>query len=112
MGSDHRAPTEVTSVPASEDWKSVAESMNGLAMKLKLHFEQAAAEPAEDVRSAMESLGGKVEAAFDALQTAVKDPAVRADVKNAAGEFRDALTNTFAEVSGQLRRSFDPKKPD
>lgn len=89
---------------ASESWNQVGDSVMGLALKLKLHLEEATAAPTEDVRSAVADLSQKVEAAFDALHTAVADPAVREDVKNVAGEFRDALANTFAEVSALIRR--------
>src|SRR5437763_606117 len=71
-------------------------------------------DPLEEAPELGENVGALLDQAEDIINAAgpAIAAAVRDDVKNAAGEFRDALTNTFAEVSDQLRRSFDPKKPD
>ena len=87
----------------TEDWQQVADRISALALKMKLHFEEAADEPAEEVKTALDALGDAVEGAFEALRASVKDPAVRQDVKDAAADLRDALSNTFAELGAQLR---------
>ncbi len=89
----------------TEEWREVADDVSGLAMKLKLHFEQAASETAGEARGAVEAVGDGVEAAFDGLRDAIKDPAVKQDVKEVAVALRDALTHAFDELTAQLRQS-------
>jgi hypothetical protein len=94
-------------VTAKEDWDRVADSLGGLAMKLKLHLEEAASGSAEETRTALKAVSEKVEAAFDGLKAAVGDPAMKEDVRDVAAGFRDAVSNTFAELSVKLRHPDD-----
>lgn len=120
------------------EWRQVADSLSGLAMKLKLHYEQATSEadasaagaaaggpggagaagtagdagpavgpgPAEapgeeekaEVRQALDRLGDAVEGAFEAVRNAVRDPAVKEDVREVGATLKGALTNTLAEA--------------
>ncbi len=107
VGTLTRDLTEVETLTAKEDWDRVADSIGGLALKLKLHFEEAAGGTAEETRSALAAVGDGVEAAFDSLKAAIADPAMKQDVRDVATGFRDALSNTFAELSVQLRRHDD-----
>jgi hypothetical protein len=87
------------------DWKQVADSLSGLALKLKMHFEQAAGEEDKaEARQALDRLGDAVEGAFEAVRNAVKDPAVKDDVREVGATLKDALAKTFAEAR---RRSQD-----
>jgi hypothetical protein len=92
---------------ARQDWDRVADSLGGLALKLKLHVEEAAGGSAEETRSALAAVGAGVEAAFDGLKAAIADPAMKQDVSDVAAGFRDALSNTFAELSSKLRHPGD-----
>ena len=92
---------------AKEDWDRVAESLGGLALKLKLHVEEAASGSAEETRSALAAVSERVEAAFDGLKASISDPAIKKDVRDVAEGLRDALSNTFAELGAQLRRPGD-----
>jgi hypothetical protein len=98
---------EVETLTAREDWDRVADSLGGLALKMKLHFEEAAGGTAEETRSALAALSEGVETAFDGLKAAVGDPAMKQDVRDIAASFRDAVSNTFAELSTQLRPPTD-----
>jgi len=98
---------EVETLTAREDWDRVADSLGGLALKLKLHFEEASGAPAEEARSALVALSEGVEAAFDGLKASIADPAMKQDVRDVAAGLRDALGNTFAELSSQLRHPRD-----
>lgn len=82
----------------TEDWQGVADSIEGLALKLKLHFESVTGESGDAMKSAVDELGDAVERSFDALRTAVEDPAVKDDVKEVATRLRDAVSNTFSEL--------------
>jgi hypothetical protein len=98
---------EVERLTAREDWDRVADSLGGLALKLKLHFEEAAGGTTDETRSAVAAVGEGVEAAFDGLKAAIADPAMKQDVRDVAAGFRDALSNTFAELGSQLRHRDD-----
>lgn len=92
---------------SNSDWKQVAEAFSGLALKLKMHYEQAAVEgESAEVKQALDRLGDAVDGAFDAMRNAVKDPAVKEDVRQVSTTLRDALANSFSEVSDDLRDSF------
>ncbi|HEX9994927.1 MAG TPA: hypothetical protein VGB14_18520 [Acidimicrobiales bacterium] len=84
------------------DWKQVADSLAGLGMKLKLHFEQASGEEGQEeqdrARQALDRLGEAVEGAFEAVRNAVKDPAVKDDVRDVASTLKQAVTNTLADA--------------
>jgi hypothetical protein len=82
-------------------WSEVGERIEALALKLKLHFEQTgrAEESAEPLRKLRESVND----AFDAAGNAVRDDAVKADVRETGRLFLDALSASIAKAADQLR---------
>jgi hypothetical protein len=99
------------------DWNQVSDSLKGLAQKLKAHLEQAGGEQGaarqdvkDDVQAALGKLGEAVEDAFDAMRNAMADPAVKDDVRQVGSSLRDALASTMAEVSEDLRESFERRR--
>jgi hypothetical protein len=88
-----------------QDWSDVADRIGGLALKLKLHYEESASEASADAKTALDAAVNGVEAAFDGLKSAVGDPAIKQDVCDAAASLRDAVNNTFAELSTELQRT-------
>lgn len=68
----------------ADEWNELADAVAGLGLKLKLHVEQAAAEPADEVNNAVDCVAETVDRAFDALRSAVQDPAVQDDVREVA----------------------------
>lgn len=87
---------------ARDDWAAVGDSISGLALKLKLHFEEAASESTAEVKTAIDAASQGFEAALDGLKAAVADPALQQDLSDVAASLRDAVSNTFAEVRSQL----------
>jgi hypothetical protein len=85
----------------SERWSEVGEKLEALALKLKLHFEQTGRR--EEVPDALQKLRASVGEAFDAAGNAVRDDAVKSDVKEAGRLFVDAVSATFAKVSEELK---------
>ena len=81
----------------AEDWDAVGKAIEGLGLKLKLHFEEVASEGKEPLKSATDKLGDAVERSFDALRAAVHDPAIKENVKEVATLLRDAVANTMSE---------------
>ena len=82
----------------TQEWNDVADAVEGLALKLKLHFESVAGDSSAAVKGAVDEVGEAVERSFDALRNAVEDPAVKADVKDVATRIRDAICNTISTV--------------
>jgi hypothetical protein len=89
---------------AREYWDRAVDEMGGLALKLKLHCEEASADTVEQTRTALEAIGDGVEAAFDGLKAALSDPAMKHDVSDVAASLRDAVTNSLAELNAKLPR--------
>src|SRR5438034_11592225 len=85
----------------SKPWSEVGERLEALALKLKLHFEQTGRR--EEVPDAIRKLRNSVREAFEAAGHAVRDDAVRADVREAGRLFADAVSVTFANVSEALK---------
>ena len=89
---------------ARDDWAAIGDSIAGLALKLKLHFEETASESAADAKTALDAASSSFEAAFDSMKKLVADPAVQQDLNDVAARLRDAVSNTFAELRTQLDR--------
>ena len=92
---------------AREAWKDVAEKVESLGLKLKLHLEQerdtADADRAEgETRNAFDELAGQVSDAFDAFGNAAKDDAVHSDVREIAELIKAALIETFQAVGAEI----------
>ena len=75
--------------------------------------------PSEDeVKSALETLGEAARTVADSVGSAMKDPEVRDQVKDAAASFVTALGETFSQLGDELReareRSTEPstENPD
>ncbi len=90
-------------------WSEVGERIEALALKLKLHFEQtgrgdeAAAEPLQKIRDSVTD-------AFEAAGNAVRDDAVKADVRETGRLFLDALSASLAKAAESLREK-PPAEP-
>src|SRR5436190_8452820 len=85
----------------SKPWSEVGERLDALAVKLKLHFEQTGRR--QEVPDAIQKLRNSVREAFEAAGSAVRDDAVRADVREAGRLFADAVSVTFAKVTEDLK---------
>jgi hypothetical protein len=92
----------------TQDWREVADALEALALKLKLHFEQTGSDAADDVeeagdkvRAAVRDLGDSVDRCFDGIRAAVNDPNVKQDVKDVATALRDALSNSFSDLTAR-----------
>ncbi|GAA3343048.1 hypothetical protein GCM10020358_40280 [Amorphoplanes nipponensis] len=89
----------------STQWQELADRVEALALKLKLHVEQAGDN--REVRDAMGRLRADVEEAFQAAGNAVQDNAVRADVREVGRLLTDALDTAFTRVGAQVRELFE-----
>lgn len=89
----------------SSQWRELADRVEALALKLKLHVEQASDDG--EMREAMGRLRADVDAAFKAAGNAVQDHAVREDVREVGRLLTDALDTTFSRVGDQVHDLFE-----
>ena len=81
-------------------WTELSERLEALALKLKLHLEQSRE---DEIPEAMGKLRQGVREAFDAVENAVHDDAVRADVRDVGRLLADAVATTLTKVGDDLR---------
>jgi len=87
-------------------WERVADRLEALGLKLKLHFEQAGP-PAGEISEAFDRLGTAIESTFSAIGAAVEDPAVRDDANKLAVALGDALADTISRAGQELSAAAD-----
>jgi len=93
-----------------ESWKEVADKVESLGLKLKMHLEQEADEDVEkpepgDTKAAFENLGEQLEDAFEAFGNAAKDGAIHQDVRDIGSLLKDALVTTFSAVGAEVDKA-------
>jgi hypothetical protein len=88
----------------SSQWSELSDRVEALALKLKLHLQQS--QDSEEVEQALGRLRQGVQDAFDAAGNAVRDDAVREDVRDVGRLLADAVSTTFAKVSEDIRDAF------
>jgi len=92
-------------------WDEAGAKFSALGLKLKLHAEQARGEvESEQVKNALHKLAEAIDEVFTTMSEVVKDPAVKADVRDVGRTLTDAMSATFAETSEELRKAFTFKK--
>jgi hypothetical protein len=82
-------------------WSEVGERIEALALKLKLHFQQAGRD--EEATDPLGKVKDSVNDAFEAAGNAVRDDAVKADVRETGRLFLDALSASLAKAADSLR---------
>lgn len=78
-----------------QSWAELGERLEALGLKLKMHLEQSTDGMLPD---ALAKLGEGVKGAFEAASNAVKDDAVKADVREVGQLLGDLVSNTVAKV--------------
>jgi len=86
-------------------WNELSHRLEALGLKLKLHFEQAG--EGGEAKETLDKLKKGVQDAFDAAGNAVKDDAVRTDVKEAGRLFADAVGETLNRLGDAVKRKAD-----
>ncbi|MBV1849437.1 hypothetical protein [Catellatospora tritici] len=87
----------------ANEWNEIGDRLQGLGLKLKLHFEQSGPDAWPD---ALNKLGTAVEDLFKTTSNAVQDEAVRADVRDVGHLLADAVSNTLGKASQDIRGRF------
>ena len=84
------------------EWTELSNRLEALGLKLKLHFEQT---HDHDVIRTTDRLRQGVEDAFEAAGNAMKDEAVRADIREAGRLMAEALGATLEQVGADVREA-------
>jgi hypothetical protein len=86
----------------SRRWAEIGSRLEALALKLKLHYEQAGGDGAPRT---LDALGESIRDAFTATGNAVNDEAVRADVREAGVILAEAVADTLTTVGDDMREA-------
>ncbi|MDI1460549.1 hypothetical protein QEZ54_06180 [Catellatospora sp. KI3] len=87
----------------ANEWNEIGDRLQGLGLKLKLHFEQSGPDAWPD---ALNKLGTAVEDLFKTAGNAVTDEAVRSDVRDVGHLLADAVSNTLNKAGHDIRGRF------
>ncbi len=104
----------MTETNTKQAWDKFAADAQNLAGDLRRNYKDADdAKKTAEIDRSLRQLGQAAEAFFASLDTATRDPQVRASTKQAAQSFGAALAETFREVGDEmdkaLRKSAAPK---
>ncbi|MEX2278620.1 MAG: hypothetical protein WEA76_00885 [Acidimicrobiia bacterium] len=94
----------------ADPWAEAGRRWASISDKLKDRYRDLAGDegPGEDeIRSALDTLGEAARTVADSVGSAMKDPDVRDQVKDAAASFVTALGQTFSQLGDELRHARD-----
>jgi hypothetical protein len=86
-------------------WSEVGQRLEALAATLKTHFERSGS--SAEGADALQRLRAGVEEAVESAGRAVKDDAVRSDVRQAGRAFLDAVSASLDHASTSLKETSD-----
>ena len=90
---------------SSAQWQEVASRAEALALKLKMHVEQAGDDG--QAEAALDRLRAVMNEAFEAAGSAFRDDAVRQDIRDVGRLLGEALHPTMTRVGGEVRDLFE-----
>jgi hypothetical protein len=70
------------------------------------------ASPWEKVDDALKQLSGALDAAFASISETLRDPELRAQVKETANSLATAVSTTIHDVTDDVKQRFGSKEPD
>ncbi len=97
----------MTDTHRTEAWDRFQADMKTLAAEVRRNYRDSTDEKqAAEINRSLRQLGQSAEAFFGSLDTATRDPEVRASTKRAARSFGSALAETFHEVGDEIEKAF------
>lgn len=85
-----------------QTWSEVADRLEALGLKLKLHGEQTGG---TEMPEALHRLGHSLQEAFEAAGNAFKDDAVRDDVREIGRLIAGAVTTAVGKMGDDMRQA-------
>ncbi len=84
--------------------------MESLGLKLRYHLEQERSEHGTEVdETAVDRLARAIDDVADSVEHAIKDEAVKADVKDILAALPGALADTFNHVAAEVRTALEKR---
>lgn len=100
----------MTDTKSKEAWDRFAADAQNLAGELRRNYKDAGDEKkTAEIDRSLRQLGQAAEAFFASLDTATRDPQVRASTKQAARSFGAALAETLRDLGDELDKAVRPK---
>lgn len=102
----------MTETKSKEAWDRFAADAQNLAGDLRRNYKDAGdTKKTAEIDRSLRQLGQAAEAFFASLDTATRDPQVRASTKQAARSFGAALAETLRDLGDELDKAVRPKTP-
>lgn len=91
----------------TDPWERVSDRLSALALKLKLHAQEELSDADLRSKAGFDKVRAAVDEAMSGVQAAYSDEGVRADAREAAAAFVDAIDSTIHAVQERLRTDDD-----
>lgn len=94
--------------PESDPWEEAGASWASLTGELRAKYHELVGEDGpteEEIREAVRTLGAAAQSLVGSVGTAMSNPEVRTQVKDAASSLMTALTETFFGLADELKRA-------
>ena len=102
----------MTETKSKGAWDRFAADAQNLAVELRRNYKDAGDEQkTAEIDRSLRQLGQAAEAFFASVDTATRDPEVRASTKQAARSFGAALAETLRELGDELDKAVRQKTP-
>lgn len=95
-------PAGPVAPPGNQRWAEIGSRVEALALKLKLHYEQAGG---DGPPRAFDELHDSLQDAFTATGNAIHDDAVRADVREVGAMVAEAVADALTTVGDDMREA-------
>jgi hypothetical protein len=86
-------------------WKHMAAGWSDIGNRLRTRYHDVVGDdgPSEaEVRHALRTLGTAAQAVVDSLGSAIRDPEIRSQVKEAAADFASVVGQTFSDLGREI----------
>jgi len=83
-------------------WGDVADNLEALLLKLKLHAEEELSEAELKEKAGVDRIRAAIDETVEAIQEAYEDEAVRSDARDVGRSFVSAIDATMKDVIGRV----------
>ncbi|MEA1903081.1 MAG: hypothetical protein U9N56_06105 [Actinomycetota bacterium] len=100
--------TDPTTNRQPDPWDTVTSEFGGLGQRLKDTYRQVADDHGpteEEIKGAFSTLAGAWDQVAESVTTALQDPQVREQLKDAASSLATALGATISELGSELKKT-------
>jgi phage-related minor tail protein len=97
---------------AKDKWDEVGDKFNEIGKRFKERYDANAAfgpDQQEKMNDALRQMADALDAGFTALGDSLRDPSIRDELKQAGTSIGDALSATFNDVAGEIKKAVRKK---